>query len=35
VREVLEFLETKGYARKGSEVPTDEGVVFALPPQIR
>jgi 4-hydroxy-3-methylbut-2-enyl diphosphate reductase IspH len=35
VREVLEFLETQGYTRKGSEVPTDEGVVFALPPQIR
>ena len=35
VREVLEFLETQGYARQGSEVPTDEGVVFALPPQIR
>jgi 4-hydroxy-3-methylbut-2-enyl diphosphate reductase len=35
VREVLGFLETKGYTRRGSEVPTDEGVVFALPPQIR
>jgi 4-hydroxy-3-methylbut-2-enyl diphosphate reductase len=35
VREVLDFLETKGYTRRGSEVPTDEGVVFALPPQIR
>jgi 4-hydroxy-3-methylbut-2-enyl diphosphate reductase len=35
VREVLDFLETQGYDRKGNEVPTDEGVVFALPPQIR
>jgi len=32
---VLDFLETRGYARQGNEVPTDEGVVFALPPQVR
>ncbi len=35
VRGVVAYLETKGYARTGSEVPTDEGVVFALPPQVR
>jgi 4-hydroxy-3-methylbut-2-en-1-yl diphosphate reductase len=35
VREVLDFLETRGYSREGNEVPTDEGVVFALPPQVR
>ncbi len=35
VREVLDYLETRGYARRGNEVPTDEGVVFALPPQVR
>ncbi len=35
VRGVLDYLETQGYARKGNEVPTDEGVVFALPPQVR
>ncbi len=35
VRGVVAYLETKGYARTGSEVPTDEGVVFALPLQVR
>ncbi len=35
VRGVLDYLETQGYSRKGNEVPTDEGVVFALPPQVR
>ena len=35
VREVLDYLETRGYSRTGNEVPTDEGVVFALPPQVR
>ncbi len=35
VRGVLDYLETQGYARKGNEVPTDEGVVFALPRQVR
>jgi 4-hydroxy-3-methylbut-2-enyl diphosphate reductase len=35
VREVLDYLETRGYARTGNEVPTDEGVVFALPPHVR
>ncbi|MSO43964.1 MAG: 4-hydroxy-3-methylbut-2-enyl diphosphate reductase [Thermoleophilia bacterium] len=35
VREVLDYLETRGYAHTGNEVPTDEGVVFALPIQVR
>ncbi len=35
VRGVVDYLEMKGYSRKGNEVPTDEGVVFALPPQVR
>ncbi len=35
VREVLDYLETRGYDRHGDEIPSDEGVVFALPPQVR
>ena len=35
VREVAEALEARGYLRGGEEQPTQEGVVFALPPGLR
>lgn len=35
VREVAETLELAGFARTGSEEPSAEGVVFALPRQVR
>lgn len=35
VRGVVDYLEAHGYDRHGNENPSDEGVVFALPPQVR
>ncbi len=35
VQAVADYLESLGYARGGEEIPSDEGVVFALPPQLR
>jgi hypothetical protein len=35
VREVAELLEARGFGRGGSEEPSAEGVVFALPRQVR
>ncbi len=35
VQEVAEALQSRGYARGGHEIPSDEGVVFALPPEFR
>lgn len=35
VREVAELLQARGFGRTGSEEPSAEGVVFALPRQVR
>jgi 4-hydroxy-3-methylbut-2-en-1-yl diphosphate reductase len=35
VQAVAERIEGLGYQRGGAEVPSDEGVVFALPPEFR
>lgn len=35
VREVAELLQARGFGRTGSEEPSAEGVVFALPRQLR
>jgi 4-hydroxy-3-methylbut-2-enyl diphosphate reductase len=35
VQGVAAWLAERGWARSGEEVPSDEGVVFALPPEVR